>query len=172
MRIPLAMLLVLLTLGSCGGSGSKTATVSSSPGPTGSSGPAGSPQPKPTGESPGRARRPARSSAGSNVKVSFLQKALFGARSQVVYFIAKGPGQPLAQAKSCVERNLRRAPSAYCFAFSSERAFRFSHVSRHPPAKMERPCWVAYWGKPSGRRAIGSSTNPAAVPLHCPGAIG
>ena len=103
---------------------------------------------------------------------SFLQKALFGARSQVVYFIAKGPGQPLAQAKSCVERNLRRAPSAYCFAFSSERAFRFSHVSRHPPAKMERPCWVAYWGKPSGRRAIGSSTNPAAVPLHCPGAIG
>jgi hypothetical protein len=104
--------------------------------------------------------------------VSFLQKALFGARSQVVYFVARGRGSPLAQAKSCVRRNLRFAPSAYCFAFSSERAFRFSQVSPRPPAKMGRPCWTAYWGKPSGRRTIGSSDNPAALPLHCPDTTG
>jgi hypothetical protein len=105
--------------------------------------------------------------------VSFLEKAFFGAKSQVTYFIAKGAGrQPLAQAKACVERNLRKAPSAYCFAFSSERVFRFSEVSRRPPAKIKRPCWTAYWGKPSGRRPIGSANNPAAVPLHCPGATG
>jgi hypothetical protein len=109
----------------------------------------------------------------ATVKVSFLEKAFFGAKSQVSYFIAKGAGrQALAQAKACVERNLRKAPSAYCFAFSSERAFRFSQVSRRPPAKMKRPCWIAYWGKPNGRRAIGSATNSAAVPLHCPDATG
>ena len=67
-------------------------------------------------------------------KVSFLEKAFFGARSQVVYFIARKGSPPLDQAKQCVQRNLRKAPpSAYCFAFPSERAFRFSRVSRRPP---------------------------------------
>ena len=174
MRISAAMLLVALTLGACGGSNSKpsTTTVTSSPGPTGSSGPTATSKPKAAARGPGGSRRPRGSRGGSNVKVSFLQKSLFGARSQVVYFVMTGHGGPLAQAKSCVRRNLRNAPSAYCFAFSSERAFRFSQVSRHPPAKMGRPCWTAYWGKPSGRRAIGSSDNPAAVPMHCPGPTG
>jgi hypothetical protein len=105
--------------------------------------------------------------------VSFLEQSFFGAKSQVTYFVAKGAGrQALAQAKACVEQNLRKSRSAYCFAFPSERAFRFSQVSPRPPARIRRPCWVAYWGKPSGRRAIGSSSNPAAMPLHCPDATG
>lgn len=105
--------------------------------------------------------------------MSFLEKSFFGAKSQVTYFVAKRAGRnALAQAKACVGQNLGKAPSAYCFAFSSERAFRFSQVSPHPPAKVKRPCWIAYWGKPSGRRAIGSAANPAAAPLHCPDATG
>jgi hypothetical protein len=160
--------LIVLALASCGGSASKRDTVSSAPGPTGSSGGTS------TGEAPRQSVPPpppgkvARFNTAS-VKVSLLEKSFFGAKSQVVYFIAKGAGrQPLRQAKACVGRYLLKAPSAYCFAFSSEQAFRFSRVSRRPPAKMTRPCWVAYWGKPSGRRPIGSASNPAAVPLHCP----
>jgi hypothetical protein len=107
------------------------------------------------------------------VKVSFLEKSFFGARSQVVYFVAQATGgQLLAQAKKCVSHYVRKAPSAYCFAFASERAFRFSGVSRRPPANMRRPCWSAYWGKPRGRRAIGTASNPAEVALHCPDAAG
>ena len=169
MSAPFALALAVLTCASCGGSGSKpsTSTVTSSPGSTGSSGTTGAPKPKPAPRSRARLRAP-RPSPGSNVKVSFLQKSMFGAKSQVAYFVAIGRKTPLAQARSCVERNLRFAPSAYCFAFSSERAFRFSRVSPRPPAKMGRPCWTAYWGKPSGRRAVGSAHNPAAPALHCP----
>jgi hypothetical protein len=104
--------------------------------------------------------------------VSFIDTSYpFGVKSAVVYFISKGPDR-LAQAKACVREYLGKAPSAYCFAFGSERAFRYARVSRRPPAKMQRPCWSAYWGKPKGRRAFGTSSNPAAVPLRCPGAVG
>jgi hypothetical protein len=170
MRISAAILPVVLVLASCGGSGSKpsSSTIGSSPGPTGSSGATESAPPKAAAPARPHSRAPRVRSGGSNVKVSFLQKSLFGAKSQVVYFVVRGHGTPLAQAKSCVKRNRRFAPSAYCFAFASERAFRFSRVARRPPAKMGRPCWAAYWGKPSGRREIGSAHNPAAQPLHCP----
>jgi hypothetical protein len=180
MRHVMVVSLAVLALASCGGSGSNSSTVSSSPGPTGATGPSGPGEradrspPKPEPGSPGaQAVGGGPSFDGSTVRVSFLEKSFFGAKSQVVYFIAKGAGSdPLAQAKACVARYLRIAPSAYCFAFPSERALRFSHVSRRPPAKMRRPCWSAYWGKPHGRRAIGSAGNPAAGALHCPDATG
>jgi hypothetical protein len=168
MRRISTLALVVLALASCGGSASERDIVSSAPGPTGPSGATS------TGEAPARSAhspRPGKVARfnTASVKMSFLEKSFFGAKSQVVYFIAKGAGRhPLRQAKACVVEYLRKAPSAYCFAFSSERSFRFSGVSKRPPAKMERPCWVAYWGKPSGRRPIGSASNPAAVPLHCP----
>jgi hypothetical protein len=106
--------------------------------------------------------------------VSFVNTSHpFGVKSEVVYFVAKGAAnRALAQTKDCVREYLAKAPSAYCFAFPSERAFRFAGVSRRPPADMRRPCWSAYWGQPKGRRAFGSSNNPAAAPLHCPGAAG
>jgi hypothetical protein len=175
---PLSTLLVLtlaLSLASCGGSESKTTSIATSPGPTGSSGPgAAGKVRRPSAPRPDRNAAPPRSVGGeagfdrSAVRVSFLEKAFFGAKSQVVYFIA--PRRPLPKAKACVERYRSKAPSAYCFAFASERAFRFSGVSRRPPSKMERPCWSAYWGKPKDRRPFGSGTNPAAAGLHCPGA--
>jgi hypothetical protein len=170
------LLLLALALAACGGSGSHKSTVASSPGSTGSSGPRSgaraparaAPKPRPNPVSPPRTFHPS-SFDPASVRVSFLEKSFFGAKSQVTYFIAKAAAQnALAQAKACVARTLRKAPSAYCFAFSSERAFRFSQVSSRPPAKIKRPCWIAYWGKPSGRRAIGSGSNGAAVPLHCP----
>jgi hypothetical protein len=104
------------------------------------------------------------------VKVSFVDTSVpFGVKSAVVYFVAKGRSSGwLEQAKACAQSYLSRAPSAYCFAFSSERAFRYSRVSRRPPAKMRRPCWSAYWGKPKGRRPIKSAENPAALALRCP----
>jgi hypothetical protein len=79
-------------------------------------------------------------------------------------------GSPLAQARACVRENQSKAPSAYCFVFASERALRFAKVSRRPPAKMGRPCWSAYWGKPKGRPGFGSGDNPAAQALRCPDA--
>jgi hypothetical protein len=104
------------------------------------------------------------------VRVSFVNTSNpFGVRSAVVYFVSNGSGaRALAQAKACVRAYLAREPSAYCFAFPSERAFRFAKVRRRPPAEMRRPCWSAYWGKPKGRRPIGSASNPAFEPLHCP----
>jgi hypothetical protein len=178
----LSIVVLVLALASCGGSdskspeGARSSTVPSAPGPTGTSGstsadrsstrskPDETPPPTPGAESDFDL---------SSVKVSFLEKSFFGAKSQVVYFVAtRAGGTPLAQAQACVGRYVRKAPSAYCYAFASERALRFSHVSRRPPAKMARPCWVAYWGKPKDRRAIGSGTNSAALALHCPGATG
>jgi hypothetical protein len=169
------ILMVALALASCGGSDSKTSSVATSPGPTGSSGPGSAAEaPHPSAPRPNRRAAPAPSPGRgarfdrSSVRVSFLEKAFFGAKSRVVYFVA--PRRPLAQAKACVEMYRSKAPSAYCFAFASERAFRFSGVSRRPPSKMQRACWSAYWGRPKGRRAFGSGTNPAAAGLRCPGA--
>jgi hypothetical protein len=104
------------------------------------------------------------------VRVSFLNTSYpFGVKSAVVYFVSSGSARDrLARAKACVRAYLAKAPSAYCFAFSSERAFRFSKVRARPPAEMRRPCWSAYWGKPTGRRPIGSANNPSATALHCP----
>ena len=178
--LAIALLALGLALGSCGDSGSKSSTVDSSPGPTGASGPNSVGGGSGGGGARGADRRstPSSSSGGgkafdpSGVRVSFLEKSFFGARSQVVYFVARAGPRPLGQAKACVARYLSRAPSAYCFAFSSERAFRFSGISSRPPAKIKRPCWSAYWGKPKGRRPIGSSSNPAAPALHCPGSTG
>jgi hypothetical protein len=106
----------------------------------------------------------------SMVRVSFVNTSNpFGVRSAVVYFVSNGSGGgALAQVKACVRAYLAREPSAYCFAFPSERTFRFAKVRRRPPAEMLRPCWSAYWGKPKGRRPIGSASNPAFGPLHCP----
>jgi hypothetical protein len=177
----LLLVALLVALASCGGSeDSKSArrptgtTIPVVPGPTGRS---GSTSAGPAGTGSGKTPAPETTGAGpfdrSTVRVSFLEKSFFGARSRVVYFIATGGGQtPLEQAQACVGRYLRKAPSAYCYAFASQRAFAFSRVSRHPPANMERPCWTAYWGKPKGRRPIGAGTNPSAVALHCPGESG
>jgi hypothetical protein len=167
----LSLTVLALLLAACGGSGSKSSTVSRSTGSTGASG-LSAPKPQPD-----QVRSPSSSGGKSlgpaTVKVSFTEKSFFGAKSQVTYFVARRGGRSaLAQAKACVRGSLRKAPSAYCFAFASERAFRFSQVSPRPPAKMKRPCWIAYWGKPSGRRPIGSGSNGAAAPLHCPGATG
>jgi hypothetical protein len=173
--------IVILALGlaSCGGSSSKRSTVATSPGPTGSSGPrsaGGTPDRSPSTPDGDGARSSAPGGGAafdrSGVKLSFLEKSFFGAKSQVVYFIARAGPPAVDQARACVGRYLRKAPSAYCFAFSSERALRFSGVSRGPPANMKRPCWSAYWGKPKDRRPIGSDTNPAASALHCPDTIG
>jgi hypothetical protein len=179
----LSLVALAAVLGSCEGSDSKPAphlkgsTIPAAPGPTGPSGPTSSKRsatrPSPDETSP--------ADAGafdvSSVRVSFLEKSYFGAKSQVVYFVMreaaiKAGQTPLEQAEACVGHYLRKAPSAYCYAFSSQRAFGFSRVSRHPPAKMQRPCWSAYWGKPNGRRPIGADTNAAALALHCPGATG
>ena len=169
------LLLLVLTCASCGGSDSKEdRTVATSPGPTGATGPGSKSR---QGDSAGRTK--AGSGAPKNEaearfgeQVSFLEKSFFGARSQVVYFVASEARPALDQAKACVQRNLRKAPSAYCFAFPSERAFQYSRVSRRPPASMKRPCWNAYWGKPRNRRPLGSASNPAASALNCPDAAG
>jgi hypothetical protein len=152
-----------LAVASCGGSGSPdhptTTSSGTAPGPTGPA----------TASKPGRDTP--RAPASVRGSISFLETSFFGAKSQVTYFAVRpGGGSPLAQAQRCVEENLSKAPSAYCFAFSSKRALRYSRISRRPPAKMLRPCWTAYWGKPKGRRAIGSASNAAAAGLHCPGA--
>jgi hypothetical protein len=107
----------------------------------------------------------------SMVRVSFINTSNpFGAKSAVVYFVtAASAKEALSQAKGCVRAYLSKAPSAYCFAFGSERAFRFAQVRRRPPADMKRACWTAYWGRSSGRRPIGSAHNPALGALHCPG---
>jgi hypothetical protein len=176
----LSIVMLALALASCGDSGSKSSTVDSSRGPTGASGTSSARGARGAGggsRSDRDSAPAARSGAGSafdpsSVKVSFLEKSFFGAKSQVVYFIARAQPGPLAQTKSCVRGYLTKAPSAYCFAFSSQRAFRVSGISRRPPANMKRPCWSAYWGKPKGRRPIGSASNPAAPALHCPGATG
>ena len=90
-----------------------------------------------------------------------------------MHLIVKGTGAAaLAAAKACVARYAGSAPSVYCFAFPSERAFRYAQVSRRPGETMRRPCWSAYWGKPSGRRPFGSGSNPAGVALRCPDATG
>jgi hypothetical protein len=174
-RSTVLALMLTLALASCGGSDSKTSSTATSPGPTDSSVPSSAPEaPRPSAPRPDRNAAPAPSAGRSarfdrsTVRVTFIEKAFFGAKSQVVYFVAAR--RPLAQAKACVEHYRSRAPSVYCFAFASERAFRFSSVSRRPPSKMQRPCWSAYWGRPKGRRAFGSGTNPAAAGLHCPGA--
>jgi hypothetical protein len=183
-RIGMLLLVVLaVALGSCGGSDDskaprrlKGSTIPAAPGPTGSSGPTSSDRAgtrSSTQEAPPAESLDAEPFDVSSVMVSFLEKSYFGAKSQVAYFVATNTGQtPLEQARACVGEYLRKAPSAYCYAFSSKRAFGFSRVSRHPPARMGRPCWSAYWGKPKGRRPIGAGTNDAAAALHCPGASG
>lgn len=98
-----------------------------------------------------------------------MERSFFGAKSQVTYFVQKPGSSPLDQAKACVRENAANAPSAYCFAFTSEGAFRYSKISRRPPSKMRRPCWSAYWAKPHNRREFGSGENPAAHALRCPG---
>ena len=94
-------------------------------------------------------------------RISLLEKSFFGTKSQVTYFVARpDAGTPLDQAQHCVAENLRSASSAYCFAFASQQAFRYSRITRGPPSRMRRACWSAYWGKPKGRRPIGSDTSP------------
>jgi hypothetical protein len=179
-RTPIALLVVLaVVLASCGGSEDsksppppKGSTIPAVPGPTGRSGPAPGTRSAPA-ETPSAESIDAGPFDASSVRVSFREKSFFGARSQVVYFIAaSGSRTPLKQAQACVGHYSRRAPSVYCYAFASQRAFGFSRVARHPPAKMARACWTAYWGKPKGRRPIGAGTNPAAAALHCPDATG
>ncbi len=160
------MIALSLAAASCGGSGSPDdpTKTSSRPGP--------GPGPGPTG--PATASKPGRDSqrapAADRGRISFLETSFFGAKSQVTYFVVSpGGGSPLTQAQHCVEENLSKAPSAYCFAFISKRALHYSRISRRPPAKMLRSCWTAYWGKPKGRRAIGSASNAAAAGLRCPG---
>jgi hypothetical protein len=164
------LLMLALVLASCGGSSSQRSTVSSAPGPTGTTGP--NPQPKTKGGSSGS--RPAGGTAtASPQKISFREKSFFGALSQVTYFVERrGAGGALAQARDCVRRNLAKVPSAYCYAFSTLRALRFSRISPRPPARMRRACWSAYWGKPKGRPPLGSGSNPAASALRCPDAAG
>jgi hypothetical protein len=169
------LLLLVLAGASCGGSDSdEDRAVPTSPGPTGAAEPDSHPgendsHGRPQGGT-GRTKNEAEPRYGE--RLSFLEKSFFGARSQVVYFVASKDRPALDQAKDCVHRNLRKAPSAYCFAFPSERAFEYSSVSRRPPASMKRPCWNAYWGKPRNRRALGSASNPAAGALDCPDAAG
>jgi hypothetical protein len=178
------LLIVVLALGvaSCGGSSSdrSRSTGASSPGPTGPSGSASAGEAQSRGASgadgvsKARARSEGKAFDRSTVKVSFINTSHpFGVKSAVVYFIAQGPSRGwLGQARACARRYLDKAPSAYCFAFSTERAFRYSGVARRPPAKMKRPCWSVYWGEPKGRRPISASSNPSALPLHCPDAGG
>jgi hypothetical protein len=106
----------------------------------------------------------------SMVRVSFINTSNpFMVKSAVVYFVtAATRSEALAQAKACVRAYLSKVRSAYCFGFPSERTFRFAKVSPRPPADMRRPCWSVYWGKPSGRRPLGSARNPAFATLHCP----
>jgi hypothetical protein len=173
----LSILLLVVTFAACGGSDSnEDRTVATSPGPTGAAAPgAGSGKDEPpggrdAGAGSGGAKNEADARFGE--QVSFLEKSFFGVRSQVVYFVAGKERPALDQAKQCVQRNLRKAPSAYCFAFPSKRAFLYSRVSPRPPAGMKRPCWNAYWGKPRDRRPLGSASNPAAPALKCPDAAG
>ena len=177
----LLLVALLVALASCGGSDDakspRRPTGSTIPAAPGSTARSGTTSAGRTGTGSGSTPQSEATGAGrfdgSSVRVSFLEKSFFGSRSQVVYFIAtRGSETPLEQAQACVGRYLREAPSAYCYAFASQRAFAFSRVSRHPPANMERPCWSAYWGKPKGRRPIGAGTNPSAVALHCPGVSG
>jgi hypothetical protein len=168
----LFLLIVLsVAIASCGGSDSpEQSATKSGPGPTGPTGAPGAS--KGDRGSTGTAATPKGAvTERTGTKISFLETSFFGTKSQVTYFVVgSGGGTPLAQAKGCVAENLRKAPSAYCFAFISERAFRYSKISRRPPSKMRRPCWAAYWGKPKGRRAIGSDNNGAAGGLRCPDA--
>jgi hypothetical protein len=179
--VAVAALVAALALASCGGGSddAKTSSAPASPGPTGTSGATGSAgkAPRPSGRRLDTGTPDERAPAGAgdagrfdraSVKVSFVEKAFFGAKSQVVYFVARGDG--LAQAKACVAAYRGKAPSVYCFGFASDRAFRFAGVSRRPPSAMKRPCWSAWWGQPKDRRAFGSGDNPAAATLHCPGA--
>ena len=171
----LSVLLLVVALAACGGSDSeskKEETVATSPGPTGTAGPSPrSGQSDSPGKPDARAPRPKNEAdARFGERVSFREQSFFGAKSQVVYFVANDQRPALDQAKQCVERNLRKAPSVYCFAFPSERAFRYSRVARRPPAGMKTPCWNAYWGKPRNRRPLGSAENPAAAALNCPDA--
>jgi hypothetical protein len=165
-----------LAAASCGGSDADHSTVATSPGPTGSSGPSATD--RAPGRSPDASRQPPaggrREFDRSAVRISFVDTSYpFGSKSQVVYFVANGSAsRALAQAKECARQNATKTRSAYCFAFASERALRFSRISRRPPAKMQRPCWSAYWGQPKGRRGFGASSNPAAAALHCPDARG
>jgi hypothetical protein len=167
-----AVVALALALAACGDSDSDDSTVATSPGPTGATGATG--EPSQQGDRGGAKPAPGTSTGGSGsensaTRISFVDTSKpFGVKSAVVYFIAKQPERALPEAKACVREALSRAPSAYCFAFSSARAFRYSRISRKPPARMGRPCWTAYWGKPDGRRTIGAETNPGAESLHCP----
>jgi hypothetical protein len=164
------MLVLVLVLASCGGSSSHRSTVSAAPGPTGTTGP--SPQPK-SKRGSSRSGPVGGTATVSPQKISVLEVSYFGALSQVTYFVERqGAGSALAQAKDCVRQNLAKAPSAYCYAFPSRRAFRAARISHRPPATMQRACWSAYWGKPKGRPQFGRAGNPAAAALHCPDPIG
>jgi hypothetical protein len=164
------LLVLVLVLASCGGSSSHRSTVSAAPGPTGTTG--ASPEPKSKRGSSG-SKPVGGTSTVSPQKISFLEKSFFGALSQVTYFVERrGSGSALAQAKDCVRQNLAKAPSAYCYAFPSRRAFRAARISHRSPANMRRACWSAYWGKPKGRSPLGRGSNPAAAALRCPDATG
>jgi hypothetical protein len=181
-RFGAVLIFLALTLGfvSCGGGSTETRSTATGPGETGTGGTAGSSGATGKQESGFESAQtkhpqlPALSGGSgfdrSMVRVSFVNTSNpFMVKSAVVYFVSRGSARrALARAKACVRAYLAREPSAYCFAFSSQRAFRYSRVRRRPPADMRRPCWSAYWGKPKGRRPIGSARNPAAAPLHCP----
>jgi hypothetical protein len=174
LALPIAVLALALPLASCGGSGGKGGTVAS-PGPTGKRGATQAGTSGRSGRHSGAGGRANRSAGvrGPGVKASFLDKSFFGMRSAVVYFVAQGKRAGwIDEARSCVRRALRKAPSAFCFAFPSERAFRFSQAATRAPAKMKHQCWAVYYGKPQGRRPLSAVANPAAASQHCPGAEG
>ena len=188
LRFVIPMLLALVGgLASCGGgSGEKRSTsgrttgrtdASRAPGSSGATGAAKGKRRPESGFREAQAKHPQlpalSGGAGfdrSMVRVSFINTSNpFRVESAVVYFVTGATGKDaLAQAKACVRAYLSRAPSAYCFAFPSDRTFRFAKVRRRPPAEMRRPCWSVYWGKPSRRRPIGAAHNPAFAALHCP----
>jgi hypothetical protein len=160
-----------LAIASCGGSGaSDQPGTSAATQATGATGTSGASQPgKESSGSPARRRGAVVERTADSI--SFRETSFFGTRSLVTYFVVRpGAGTPLDQAQRCVATGITRAPSAYCFAFASREALRYSKLSSRPPSRMTRPCWAAYWGKPKGRRPIGSDTNGAAASLHCPGA--
>ena len=170
--LSMLVLAVLVAASGCGDSNDREETSTAAPaaGPTGTSAPADGAESKSSPSAPKSTAPPEASDFDrSKIRLQYTYKTIFS-KSEVAFFVASGAaGSHIDQAKACVASLLAKAASAYCYAFPSERAFRASRVSRRPPVRMRRECWSAYWGKPSGRRPIGTASNPAAPTQGCPG---